>query len=61
MRNKPVGGRGKKAAYKTVVVRVPVSILGEVNQLIDAFYTNKNSQEYYLDNQIYEQINLLGF
>jgi len=35
--SKPVGGRGKKAPYETVVVRVPLPLLDEVNILINNY------------------------
>lgn len=35
--NKPLGGRGKKAPYQTVVVRIPESLLPEVNDLIEEY------------------------
>lgn len=34
---KPKGGRGKKAPYNTVVIRVPVQIAEEVRASIDEF------------------------
>lgn len=37
MTNKPVGGRGKKASYETVVIRVPKPIVNEVQLLINNF------------------------
>ena len=33
--NKPVGGRGKKAPYNTVVIRVPEPLVEKVEKLID--------------------------
>lgn len=33
------GGRGVKAPYKSKVVRVPEPILGEVERLIECFYS----------------------
>jgi hypothetical protein len=35
--NKPLGGRGKRAPYETQVVRVPVPIIGEVEQIIEEY------------------------
>ena len=35
--NKPVGGRGKKASYKTKLVRVPVPVLDKVESAIATF------------------------
>jgi DnaJ-domain-containing protein 1 len=35
---RPTGGRGKKANYKTVVVRIPEPILSDVEQQIAQFH-----------------------
>lgn len=35
--NKPSGGRGRKAPYETIVVRVPTPILPQVEVLIDNY------------------------
>jgi hypothetical protein len=32
--NKPVGGRGKKAPYETVVMRVPVALVSKIDDAI---------------------------
>lgn len=34
---KPVGGRGHKASYQTIVVRIPVDIKSQVDRLVDNF------------------------
>lgn len=34
---KPVGGRGKKAPYETIQMRVPVPIKSEVEKLIEQY------------------------
>lgn len=34
---KPLGGRGKKAPYKTQIVRVPIPIVPKVEQIIDDY------------------------
>ena len=39
--SKPVGGRGKTAPYKTVMVRVPEPIKGRVEELKELFYSNQ--------------------
>jgi hypothetical protein len=48
--NMPVGGRGKKAPYKTVVVRVPEPIADAVEQLAknyrDAVSDGKSGNEF---------------
>lgn len=40
MINKFVGGRGKKAPYDTVVIRIPQPIVNQVNLLVDDFRQN---------------------
>lgn len=35
--NKPIGGRGKKAPYQTVVIRVPEVLFSKVNTLIEEY------------------------
>lgn len=37
--SKPVGGRGKKAPYKTVVIRVPESLASDFKKEIDFYHT----------------------
>ena len=37
---KPSGGRGKKAPYETVVIRVPTPLVSEVQKIVDD-YRNK--------------------
>lgn len=48
--NMPVGGRGKKAPYKTVVVRVPEPIVETVEKLAndyrDAVLAGKSTDEF---------------
>ncbi len=39
------GGRGKKAPYKTVIVRVPVPIVAMVQQMIDGYRLTGNVPE----------------
>ena len=36
--NKPKGGRGKRASYKTSVVRVPNPVMPQVLELINQFH-----------------------
>jgi hypothetical protein len=33
--NKPIGGRGKKAPYNTVVMRIPEPLVEKVEKLVD--------------------------
>jgi hypothetical protein len=42
--NKPVGGRGHKAPYQTVVVRIPVDLKSQVDELVDRFRENDKSE-----------------
>jgi len=35
--NKPVGGRGYKASYQTTVVRIPVDLKLQVDELVNRF------------------------
>lgn len=35
--NKPVGGRGHKAAYQTTVVRIPLDLKLQVDELVNQF------------------------
>lgn len=45
----PKGGRGKKATYKTVVVRIPEPLLLAVQKMVSEFHQGKaieNPQEY---------------
>jgi hypothetical protein len=35
---KPVGGRGKKAPYQTITIRVPLPIKDKVEKLIDEYH-----------------------
>jgi hypothetical protein len=37
MSNKPVGGRGHTAPYKTMVVRIPVDVQEQVEKIVDKF------------------------
>lgn len=45
--NKPIGGRGKKAPYDTALVRVPVPIKPEIEDLIERYRNSvlNNSEE----------------
>ena len=35
--NKPVGGRGKKAPYQTIIIRIPIDLKPEIDELVDRF------------------------
>lgn len=35
--NKPVGGRGHKAPYQTTVVRIPIDLKLQVDELVNQF------------------------
>lgn len=43
MNNKQIGGRGKKAPYKTTHVRIPVDLKPEIELLIQKFRDNGNA------------------
>ena len=43
--SKPIGGRGKKAPYETIPVRVPVPIKAEVETLIERYRDSVLSDE----------------
>ncbi len=35
---KPLGGRGKKAPYQTVIMRVPLNLKSEIEQMVNQFH-----------------------
>jgi hypothetical protein len=35
--NKPVGGRGHKASYQTTVVRIPIDLKPQIDELVERF------------------------
>lgn len=37
MTSKPLGGRGKKAPYETVIMRVPVPLVPQLEEIIDNY------------------------
>jgi hypothetical protein len=41
--NKPVGGRGNKVPYDTVVMRVPSPLVAEFRDTIEIFYDHVNA------------------
>ena len=43
--NKPVGGRGKKADYRTKLVRVPIPVLPEVEKAIADFRSGQITEQ----------------
>jgi len=50
--NKPVGGRGHKAPYQTTVVRIPIDLKLQVDELVNQFReggleikTDKNTEQ----------------
>lgn len=49
MNNKPLGGRGQKAPYKTRIMRVPEPLISQVQQLIDD-YRNRLVEEGLISN-----------
>lgn len=36
--SKPVGGRGYKAAYQTTVIRIPIDLKPQVDELVNRFH-----------------------
>jgi hypothetical protein len=38
--NKPIGGRGKKAPYKTTHVRIPIDLKAQVEKLVEDYRNN---------------------
>ena len=36
--NKPVGGRGHKAAYQTTVIRIPIDLKPQIDELVNRFH-----------------------
>jgi uncharacterized Zn finger protein (UPF0148 family) len=38
--SKPVGGRGCRASYKTVVIRIPVDIKPQIDEILSHFHSN---------------------
>jgi hypothetical protein len=38
--SKPVGGRGHKAPYETVIVRIPVDVKPQVEEIVERFRTS---------------------
>jgi len=37
MTSKPLGGRGKKAPYETVTMRVPVPLVSQLEEIVDNY------------------------
>ena len=35
--SKPVGGRGHKAPYQTMTIRIPVDVKGQVEEIVERF------------------------
>lgn len=48
--NKPVGGRGHKAAYQTTVIRIPIDLKPQINELVNRFH--EGSLEIEIDKDI---------
>lgn len=42
---KPVGGRGLKAPYETVIVRIPVNVKPQVDKLVQEFREGSSSDK----------------
>lgn len=48
--NKPVGGRGHKAAYQTTVIRIPINLKPQIDELVNRFH--EGSLEIEIDKDI---------
>jgi hypothetical protein len=48
--NKPVGGRGHKAAYQTTVIRIPIDLKPQIDELVNRFH--EGSLEIKIDKDI---------
>ena len=48
--NKPVGGRGHKAAYQTTVIRIPIDLKPQIDELVNRFH--EGSLEIEIDKDI---------
>ena len=48
--NKPVGGRGHKAAYQTTVIRIPIDLKLQIDELVNRFH--EGSLEIEIDKDI---------
>jgi chorismate mutase len=35
--SKPLGGRGKKAPYETVIIRIPIDVKEQVEEIVERF------------------------
>ena len=35
--SKPVGGRGQKAPYETMTIRIPIDVKGQVEEIVERF------------------------
>ena len=35
--NKPVGGRGKRAPYQTIIIRIPIDLKPQIDELVNRF------------------------
>lgn len=56
---RPLGGRGKKEAYETKVIRVPVPLIPLIDWLADRFYQGYNSGDSPIESGIYDAVGQL--
>jgi hypothetical protein len=52
--NKPVGGRGHKAAYQTTVIRIPIDLKPQIDELVNRFH--EGSLEIEIDKDIESKV-----
>ncbi|WP_373544376.1 hypothetical protein [Chamaesiphon sp.] len=52
--NKPVGGRGHKAAYQTTVIRIPINLKPQIDELVNRFH--QGSLEIEIDKDIESKV-----
>jgi 7-keto-8-aminopelargonate synthetase-like enzyme len=56
--SKPVGGRGHKAPYQTMTIRIPIDVKEQVEEIVERFRDNnlESTQTDNSDNNIISQI-----
>ena len=40
--SKPVGGRGHKAPYQTMTIRIPVNVKEEIDEIVNRFHSGES-------------------
>lgn len=56
--SKPVGGRGHKAPYQTMTIRIPIDVKEQVEEIVERFRDNnlESTQTYNSDNNKISQL-----